>query len=95
MLVAARAAGIRAFDTASHYGAGLSERRIGEFLAGRPREEFTVCTKAGRRLVPAQGDVQGAEGFYHSRHFLPLHPHTPRTLGRAGSTLKFRGCVRW
>ena len=25
------AAGIRAFDTAPHYGAGLSERRIGEF----------------------------------------------------------------
>jgi D-threo-aldose 1-dehydrogenase len=47
-----------------HYGAGLSERRIGEFLAGRPREEFTVCTKVGQRLVPAHGDVQGAEGFY-------------------------------
>jgi D-threo-aldose 1-dehydrogenase len=63
-LAAAWDAGIRAFDTAPHYGAGLSERRIGEFLAGRPREEFTVCTKVGRRLVHANGDVQGAEGFY-------------------------------
>jgi D-threo-aldose 1-dehydrogenase len=66
-LAAAWAAGIRAFDTAPHYGAGLSERRIGEFLAGRPRREFTVCTKVGRRLVPADRDVpgvEGAEGFY-------------------------------
>jgi D-threo-aldose 1-dehydrogenase len=63
-LAAAWAAGIRAFDTAPHYGAGLSERRIGKFLAGRPRAGFTVCTKVGRRLVPADGDVQGAAGFY-------------------------------
>jgi aryl-alcohol dehydrogenase-like predicted oxidoreductase len=57
-------AGIRAFDTAPHYGAGLSERRIGDFLAGRPRAEFTVCTKVGRLLVPATGSVDGAEEFY-------------------------------
>jgi D-threo-aldose 1-dehydrogenase len=63
-LAAAWAAGIRTFDTAPHYGAGLSERRIGEFLASRPRDEFTVCTKVGRLLVPATGDVEGAEGFY-------------------------------
>ena len=63
-LAAAWAAGIRAFDTAPHYGAGLSERRIGEFLAGRPREEFVVSTKVGRLLVPAAGDTEGAEGFY-------------------------------
>jgi D-threo-aldose 1-dehydrogenase len=63
-LAAAWYAGIRAFDTAPHYGVGVSERRIGEFLAGRPRNEFTVCTKVGRRLVPATGDVRGEEGFY-------------------------------
>jgi D-threo-aldose 1-dehydrogenase len=53
-------AGIRAFDTAPHYGVGLSERRIGDFLAGRPRAEFTVSTKVGRLLVPATGYVDGA-----------------------------------
>jgi len=63
-LAAAWAAGIRAFDTAPHYGSGLSERRIGEFLAGRPREEFVVSTKVGRLLVPAAGDTEGVEGFY-------------------------------
>jgi D-threo-aldose 1-dehydrogenase len=63
-LQAAWDAGIRAFDTAPHYGVGLSERRIGDFLAGRPRAEFAVCTKVGRLLVPAAGSVDGAEGFY-------------------------------
>jgi D-threo-aldose 1-dehydrogenase len=31
-LETAWACGVRAFDTAPHYGAGLSERRLGEFL---------------------------------------------------------------
>jgi D-threo-aldose 1-dehydrogenase len=63
-LDAAWAAGVRAFDTAPHYGAGLSEQRLGGFLRGLPRAEFTVCTKVGRRLMPADDDVEGAEGFY-------------------------------
>jgi len=63
-LEAAWEAGIRAFDTAPHYGVGLSERRIGDSLAGRPRAEFTVSTKVGRLLVPATGSVDGAEEFY-------------------------------
>lgn len=50
--------------TAPHYGAGLSEQRIGDFLTGRPRAEFVVSTKVGRRLVPATGLVDGAEQFY-------------------------------
>lgn len=45
-------AGLRYFDTAPHYGLGLSERRLGAALAGRPREEFVVSTKVGRLLVP-------------------------------------------
>jgi D-threo-aldose 1-dehydrogenase len=63
-LRAAWDAGIRAFDTAPHYGVGLSERRIGDFLAGRRRAEFVVSTKVGRRLVPATGPVDGADEFY-------------------------------
>jgi D-threo-aldose 1-dehydrogenase len=63
-LQAAWDAGIRAFDTAPHYGVGLSEQRIGDFLAGRPRADFVVSTKVGRRLVPARGPVDGADEFY-------------------------------
>jgi D-threo-aldose 1-dehydrogenase len=63
-LDAAWAAGIRAFDTAPHYGVGLSEQRMGRFLAGRPRHEYVLSTKVGRLLVPATGPVEGAESFY-------------------------------
>jgi D-threo-aldose 1-dehydrogenase len=67
-LQAAWDAGIRAFDTAPHYGAGLSEQRIGDFLAGRPRADFVVSTKVGRRLVPASGPgfADGVDEFYGS-----------------------------
>jgi D-threo-aldose 1-dehydrogenase len=63
-LEAAWAAGIRAYDTAPHYGVGLSEQRIGRFLAGRPRGEYVLSTKVGRRLVPAAGPVEGVDDFY-------------------------------
>lgn len=44
--------GSRLFDTAPHYGLGHSERRLGELLADRPRDEYVLSTKAGRTLVP-------------------------------------------
>jgi len=64
-LEAAWEAGIRAFDTAPHYGVGESERRIGRFLAGRPRGDYVLSTKVGRLLRPAAGDyADGAEGYF-------------------------------
>ena len=50
-------AGVRYFDTAPHYGLGLSERRLGQALRERPRDEWTLSTKVGRLLVaePAGG----------------------------------------
>ncbi len=51
-LEAAWAGGIRYFDTAPHYGSGLSEHRFGEVLRDRPREEFVLSTKVGRLLRP-------------------------------------------
>ncbi|HEY2507904.1 MAG TPA: aldo/keto reductase [Streptosporangiaceae bacterium] len=51
---AAWAGGIRTFDTAPHYGLGLSERRIGAALAGRPRAEYVISTKVGRLLEPVR-----------------------------------------
>ena len=46
---------VRYFDTAPHYGLGLSERRIGAVLRQHPREEYTLSTKVGRLLVPNPG----------------------------------------
>lgn len=59
---AAWAAGVRYFDSAPHYGLGLSERRLGIALADRPRSEYVVSTKVGRILEPAAGG-RDDEGF--------------------------------
>ena len=57
-------AGIRCFDTAPHYGLGLSERRLGAALTGRPRGEFVLSSKVGRLLVPNEHPTeQDTEGF--------------------------------
>ena len=57
--------GIRAFDTAPHYGLGLAERRLGAALARYPRREFLLSTKVGRLLVPTpeNADRTDDEGF--------------------------------
>lgn len=57
ILDAAWQAGIRYYDTAPHYGLGLSERRLGEMLRRHPRDEFVLSTKVGRLLEP---DPDGA-----------------------------------
>ncbi|HWG27120.1 aldo/keto reductase [Actinospica sp.] len=54
---AAWESGVRYFDTAPHYGLGLSERRLGTALRDRPREDFVLSTKVGRILEPASGPV--------------------------------------
>ena len=59
-------AGIRYFDTAPHYGLGLSERRLGAALRDRPRAELVLSTKVGRTLVPnpaPTGSDLAAGGF--------------------------------
>jgi D-threo-aldose 1-dehydrogenase len=57
VLEAAWECGVRYFDTAPHYGLGLSERRLGAFLATKPRSEFVVSTKVGRLLRPNPAGV--------------------------------------
>jgi len=58
--------GIRYFDTAPHYGLGLSESRLGAVLRSWPRSEFVLSTKVGRLLEanpsPAGSDLE-AGGF--------------------------------
>jgi D-threo-aldose 1-dehydrogenase len=43
--------GIRYFDTAPFYGAGLAEIRMGQALAGKPREAYVISTKVGRVVL--------------------------------------------
>jgi D-threo-aldose 1-dehydrogenase len=63
-IAAAWDAGIRAFDTAPHYGAGSSEERLGRFLRSRPRSEYTVSTKVGRLLYDDPRAADGVADFY-------------------------------
>ncbi|MBC7730475.1 MAG: aldo/keto reductase [Bacteriovorax sp.] len=60
---AAYTAGIRSFDTAPYYGFGLSERRLGRALAGKPRGSFSVSTKVGRLLFDDTRSSGRVEGF--------------------------------
>jgi D-threo-aldose 1-dehydrogenase len=60
-LDAAWDAGVRYYDTAPHYGLGLSERRVGRALASRPRDEYLLSTKAGRLIVPDPANAGGRD----------------------------------
>ncbi|TFB16116.1 aldo/keto reductase [Microbacterium sp. 3H14] len=61
VLDAAWESGIRFYDTAPHYGLGLSERRLGAFLQTKPRDEFVLSTKAGRLLRPSPDHAGGLD----------------------------------
>ncbi|MFI1198685.1 aldo/keto reductase [Streptomyces sp. NPDC020883] len=57
-------AGIRYFDTAPHYGLGVSERRLGAVLRTKSRTEYAISTKVGRLLEPYEGGGSDiANGF--------------------------------
>ena len=62
LLDAAWDRGIRYFDTAPMYGNGLSERRIGDFLRDKPRDEYVLSSKVGRMLVPDRAHALEASG---------------------------------
>ncbi len=60
---AAWRSGMRVFDTAPHYGLGLSEMRTGQFLRSKKRQDFVVSTKVGRILVDCPPDEVTAAEF--------------------------------
>src|SRR3546814_1021727 len=53
--------GIRYFDNAPFYGAGLAEIRMGEALAGKPRDEYVISTKVGRVILDEVEDVSARD----------------------------------
>ncbi len=55
--------GIRYFDTAPHYGNGMSEHRLGRFL--RTRDDWIISTKVGRILTP-DGTPPAVVNDFHS-----------------------------
>jgi len=70
---AALAAGIRYFDTAPHYGFGLSETRHGQALSGR---EVMISTKVGRILEPIASPARERHGFVDAAPFEPVFDYS-------------------
>jgi D-threo-aldose 1-dehydrogenase len=64
--------GIRYFDNAPFYGAGLAEIRMGEALKCKPRDEYVISTKVGRVVLDELEDGRRDNGekgsvFEHGR----------------------------
>ncbi|MDS1271847.1 aldo/keto reductase [Lipingzhangella sp. LS1_29] len=62
--------GIRYFDTAPLYGAGLSEIRLGRVLAQHPRSDYVLSTKVGRVIADEAPTTTASESgalFEHGR----------------------------
>ncbi|PVM84496.1 pyridoxal 4-dehydrogenase [Caulobacter radicis] len=68
--------GVIYVDTAPHYGRGLSERRVGDTLRGRP--DVLVSTKVGRLMMPDEGVIDDRErdGFFSAMPFSPHYDYT-------------------
>ncbi len=70
-LAAAWDGGARYFDTAPYYGHGLSEQRLGAFLAAAPRPGVLVSSKVGRSLRPTGARPPPDTGFIGAAPFEP------------------------
>lgn len=53
--------GIRYYDNAPFYGAGLAEARMGEALAGKPRDQYVISTKVGRVILDELEDISARD----------------------------------
>ncbi len=64
--------GCTMFDTAPHYGHGLSEHRFGQALRQLPRDSFTLSSKVGRILTPSATAARDQLNFVD---ILPYNQH--------------------
>lgn len=53
--------GIRYYDNAPFYGAGLAEIRMGDALADKPRDQYVISTKVGRYILDEIEDVSARD----------------------------------
>ncbi|WP_406320045.1 aldo/keto reductase [Streptomyces sp. NBC_01637] len=80
--------GIRYYDTAPLYGAGLAEIRLGGLLSQKPREEFVLSTKVGRVIldeIESGSPDLGEKGslFEHGRPNKIVHEWTAEATERS------------
>ncbi len=74
-LDSALAHGIDYFDTAPHYGFGLSETRLGGQLAPK-REQLIISSKVGRLLVPTNSTDTVRHGFVNAPALEPVFDYS-------------------
>ncbi|MGJ8657554.1 MAG: aldo/keto reductase [Akkermansiaceae bacterium] len=70
MLHAAWDSGIRHFDTSPFYGLSLSERRFGDLLRNKKREDYVLSSKVGRLLTPSSEPLPKR---WHWANHSPFH----------------------
>ncbi|GAA3735887.1 aldo/keto reductase [Streptomyces tremellae] len=80
--------GVRYYDTAPFYGAGLAEERLGEVLATRPRDGYVLSTKVGRVVLDERETAAadfGEKGgiFAHGNPNKMLHAWTADATERS------------
>ncbi|MFF0113138.1 aldo/keto reductase [Streptomyces prasinus] len=80
--------GVRYYDTAPFYGAGLAEERLGQVLSTKPRDSYVLSTKVGRVIldepetdVPDFGEKGGL--FEHGNPHKVLHEWTADATERS------------
>ncbi|MFI0228061.1 aldo/keto reductase [Streptomyces sp. NPDC017086] len=80
--------GVRYYDTAPFYGAGLAEERLGKVLSAKPRHSYVLSSKVGRVIldepetdVPDFGEKGGL--FEHGNPHKVLHQWTAEATERS------------
>ncbi|WP_196805656.1 aldo/keto reductase [Sphingobium indicum] len=63
---AAWSAGVRYYDVSPWYGLGLAERRFGNFLHTRNRDEYVLSSKVGKLLKASRHN--------HGKEYFPFSP---------------------
>jgi D-threo-aldose 1-dehydrogenase len=79
----AYAAGARYFDTAPHYGQGLSECRLGAALRELPRDTFLLSSKVGRLLTPASDAPRAQNGYVDVLPYVQHYDYTSDGVRRS------------
>ncbi|HEY4136917.1 MAG TPA: aldo/keto reductase [Casimicrobiaceae bacterium] len=91
----ALAAGLVYFDTAPHYGNGLSEHRFGAALRDVPRDSYVLSTKVGRLLRPDSSAPRNQHGYVDVLPYVQRHDYShDGTLRSLEDSLQRLGAAR-
>src|SRR6201996_2568327 len=83
IVTAAWDAGVRYVDTAPFYGVGAAERRVGDALRDKPRDQWVLSTKVGRLLRPKTDAAPSTDGRLSPMPFDVLYDYTHDAIMRS------------